>query len=357
MELPFCMTVNADLYFVIPGNIESLTGGYAYARRLLAALHARNFAVTHIPLPGSFPAPFPDDLAATDMIFSALPDGASVLIDGLAFGTLDVIAQRHAKRLRLIALCHHPLALETGLSSATAHALHTSEQAAFAAAEAVVVTSNTTGRILIKDFAVPAAKLVVAEPGTERQDFAKCLGDPPVLLTVATLTRRKAHDVLIAALANLKHIPWTARFAGGLEFDPEWVRQLRHQVDVSGLADRIRFIDAITDSGIEYRNADIFVLPSLYEGYGMVFAEALAFGLPIVGTYAGAVPEVVPPTAGILVAPSDIQGLTRALHRLLTEPALKAELQKGARMAAARLPRWDDTARVIAELVSRVQKQ
>jgi glycosyltransferase involved in cell wall biosynthesis len=267
---------------------------------------------------------------------------------------MDCVVQRHAKRLKLIALCHHPLALETGLTTEVAQALHRSEQSSLAAAEAVVVTSNTTGKILMQDFAVLAGKLVVAVPGTDEQDFAECSGNPPVLLTVATLTRRKAHDVLIAALAKLEHLSWIARFAGGTELDPEWSSQLRHQVEIAGLADRIQFIGAVTDPEIEYRNADLFVLPSLYEGYGMVFAEALAFGLPIVGTRAGAVPEVVPPTAGILVAPSNVEELADALHRLLAEPACRTALQQGARVAAAHLPRWSDTARVIVELVRRL---
>jgi hypothetical protein len=351
------MTVTPDLYFAIPGNIESLTGGYAYARCLLAALHVRNYAVEHVVLPASFPAPSTNDLAVTDAILAALPDGACVLVDGLAFGAMDGLAQRHAKRLTLIALCHHPLALETGLASAEAQALHDSEQAALAAATAVVVTSNTTGTLLVNDFAVSPAKLVVALPGTEPQTLAACSGNPPVLLTVATLTRRKAHDVLIAALATLAHLPWTARFAGGMEFDPEWARQLQQQVENCGLMNRIQFIGAVTDPRVEYRNADLFVLPSLYEGYGMVFAEALAFGLPIVGTHAGAVPEVVPSSAGILVAPADVQGLADALHQVLAEPARRTLLQQGARIAAAHLPRWDDTARVIIELARRVNKQ
>jgi glycosyltransferase involved in cell wall biosynthesis len=351
------MTVKTDLYFAIPGNINSLTGGYAYARRLLSALQERGFIVTHVPLPASFPYPDTNDVTSTDAIFSALPDDACVLIDGLAFGAIDGIAQHHAKRLRLIALCHHPLALETGLSRETAQAFHRSEQTSLAAAVAVVVTSSTTAKILVQDFAVLSEKLVVAVPGTDPQTFANCAGNPPVVLTVATLTRRKAHDVLIAALAKLKQLPWVARFAGGMEFDPEWIRQLRHQVESSGLADRIQFIGAVTDPGIEYHRADLFVLPSLYEGYGMVFAEALAFGLPIVGTHAGAVPEVVPPTAGILVAPSDVEELTDALHKLLAEPACRATLQQGARIAAAHLPRWDDTARVIVELVRRLNRQ
>ena len=345
------------LYFAIPGDIATLTGGYASARHLLAAMATSGFTVAQLELPGSFPVPEPQALATTDAIFSALPDGAAVLVDGLAFGAMENIALRHASRLKLLALCHHPLALETGLKLAKVKALQHSERVALGAAVAIVVTSNMTRKILMHDYEVPAAKIVVAVPGTKHQVFAECTGDPPVLLTVATITRRKAHDVLIAALARLAHLPWVARFVGGMEFDAEWVKHLQQQVADCGLEGRIRFVGAVADPRDEYGQADVFVLPSLYEGYGMVFAEALAFGLPIVGTRAGAVPEVVPATAGILVAPSDVEGLADALHKVLTQPDCKAGLQLGARNAATRLPRWHDTAQVISDLVKRVNSQ
>ncbi len=313
--------------------------------------------VVHLTLPGSFPTPHDSALAETDVILSALPDGSTVLVDGLAFGVMDELASRHATRLKLVALCHHPLALETGLTPAAAQILQQSEQAALAAAVAVVVTSNVTQKILIDDFNVVRAKISVAIPGTEPQKFAVCKGDPPVLLSVATLTQRKAHNVLIAALASLSHLPWVARFVGGLEFDPAWVARLQQQVVDNSLTDRIHFLGAIADPRDEYQHADIFVLPSLYEGYGMVFAEALAFGLPIIGARAGAVPEVVPPDAGILVAPGDVEALANALRQMLTQPVFRASMQEGAQRAAAQLPRWSDTARVVADLIKRVNTQ
>ena len=349
------MTIKADLYFAVPGDINRLTGGYAYARQLLAGLQTAGLAVCLLKLDASFPAPDQHALAAAETLFAALPEGAVVLVDGLAFGAMPDIALRHQTRLKFIALCHHPLALETGLTPAQSRLLQQSEQAALAAARAVVVTSKMTGQILIQQFAVPAAKITVALPGTEPQVFAECMGAVPVLLTVATLTQRKAHDVLIAALHNLAHLPWTARFVGGMEFDVAWVNKLQALVAKNGLAERIHFVGAIKDPREEYRYADIFVLPSLYEGYGMVFAEALAFGLPVIGTTAGAVPEVVPADAGLLVPPSDVAALTEALHELLTQPDLRARLQQGARTAAKRLPRWHDTARIVAELINKVK--
>src|SRR5690606_32190004 len=133
---------------------------------------------------------------------AALPDQSLVIIDGLALGVMDEIAQQHAQRLQIIALCHHPVMLEAGLSTEQMQQLFLSEQRALNAAKAVLVTSPMTSKILVEQFELAAEKITVALPGTDSQDFAPCAGEPPVLLTLATLTRRKAHDVLIDALAT-----------------------------------------------------------------------------------------------------------------------------------------------------------
>jgi glycosyltransferase involved in cell wall biosynthesis len=343
-----------DLWFAIPGDLATLTGGYAYDRRLLAGLRARGLVVEHLPLPGAYPAPTPDELNYAEAALAALPDQAVVLIDGLAYGVLAAVAVRQRERLRLIALCHHPLALETGLRAAEATRLAASEQAALQAARAVIVTSAHTATLLREQFNVNDKYILVAPPGTDPQAFAPCANTPPVLLTVATLTRRKAHDVLIAALAQIRELPWQARCVGGAHFDPAWSGQLHEQVRAAGLQERLRFTGEISDLCAEYRAADLFVLPSLFEGYGMVFSEALAAGLPIVAARAGAVSTVVPPEAGLLVPPGDSTALAAALAQVLTDSALHRRLQQGARTAAMTLPRWDDTARLVAALLNKI---
>jgi len=347
-----------DLYFAVPGDLNTLTGGYGYDRRVLAGLSALGLVAEHVPLSSAFPQPDAAALAAADARLAAVPDGAVVLVDGLAFGVMDTLAAKHGKRLRLIGLCHHPLALEAGLGSAEAERLQQSEQRALAAAVAVVVNSAATAAVLLRDYGVPQSKLTIALPGTDRQTFAACSGNPPVLLTVATLTRRKAHDVLLAALAQLAHLPWVARLVGGADFDPPWAEGLRQQATALGLQQRIEFVGSLADLRPEYAQADLFVLPTLYEGYGMVFAEALAFGLPIVATRVGAVPDVVPETAGMLVAPADIAALTAALKTLLaadTGPAQRKRLQHGAQAAALQLPTWAATAQAVADLINTVR--
>lgn len=347
---------NTAVYFVFPGNLATPTGGYHYDRRLIHELQQRGLVVETIALSEQFP--FPDAAALEDarQALAAVPDGAAVIIDGLAFGTLDRLAEAEAQRLRIIALCHHPLALESGLDQAQQQRFQASEQRALQAAQAVLVTSDHTRQILTDQFAMPPTKVTVAQPGTDPAPFAPCIGSPLRLLTVASLTRRKAHDVLIDALAPLADMPWQARFVGGTGFDPDWSEALQQQVNRRQLQDRIELVGAVDNLAAEFQNADLFVLPSRYEGYGMVFAEALAAGLPVIGARAGAVPDVVPESAGLLVPPDDTAALTEALLSLLTQDDLRRQLQAGARTAAANLPNWADTARRVARLAEAIHQ-
>jgi glycosyltransferase involved in cell wall biosynthesis len=344
------------VYFAYPGDLETQTGGYHYDRRLVDELRGLELEVETLSLPLSSINPDQQTLNRVQQIFASLPDQAVVIIDGLAFGVLDDMAMAEAQRLRLVALCHHPLALETGLNDAEKQKLLASERKALGYTRATIVTSHHTRQILIDQFDLPAKKIIAALPGTDPAPFAPCDGDPIRLLTVATLTRRKGHDVLINSLAALKSLNWQARFVGGSNFDPDWANSLQAQVMSLELSRRIHFAGSVANTQAEYQLADVFVLPSRFEGYGMVFAEALAAGLPVIAARAGAIPQVVPESAGLLVEPDDTQALTEALQQVLTNEPLRRNLQAGARAAAATLTSWTDTAKLVAHKIKEVRK-
>lgn len=346
---------NNSIFFVIPGNINSLSGGYAYNRRLIAELGQLSIDVEILQLSGRFPQPTKEDLTDIDKQFSALPNDSIVLVDGLAFGVMGDIAERHNHRLNIIALCHHPLALETGLSPEKQTFYHTTEKRALNAATAILVTSGATAITLQNSFHIDASKIYIAPPGTDTQHYAQCKGDPPILLTVASLTFRKGHDILIDALAKIPHIPWQAHFVGSMEFDPEWATYLQQKVINYGFTKRILFLGGIADTKHEYQQADLFVLPSHYEGYGMAFAEALAFGLPIVATQVDSISSLVPKAAGVLVPPNNSHELATTLNHLLSDPIKRKRLQAGAQHAASTLPSWRDCAQIVAELIKIVK--
>jgi glycosyltransferase involved in cell wall biosynthesis len=347
----------ADLCFAIPGDIETLTGGYAYDRRLIAGLRALGWNIRHLALGSSFPFPDADDLSAAASAFAALAAGSLVLVDGLAFGALPQIAAAEGERLRLIALVHHPLAEETGLGVADCAALVEHERRALAMTRGVIATSATTARRLVQAYGVAPARLAVARPGSDplpaipERSFAR--SQAVSLLSVGTLTHRKGHDLLIEALARLTDLPWTCRIVGSPERAPAIAEDLRQRIVAHELQSRILLAGEAAVLTPFYREADIFVLASRHEGYGMVFAEAMRQGVPIIATSAGAIPEAVPASAGILVPPEDVEALAAALRRLICDPAERQRYAAAARAAAGSLPSWADTARDVANALRR----
>lgn len=355
------------LCFLLPGDPATRTGGYGYDRAIVAGLRAAGWVLHQPPLPDGFPWPDAEALAAAEAALAALADGTLVLADGLAFGALPALAERHARRLRWVALVHHPLALEAGLSASQRDALFDSERRALACARRVIVTSAATARAL-SDYGVPADRIRVVPPGTApvaaapRQAVSAATatatatataatatataGHPAAaavaLLCVATLTPRKGHALLAEALAGLRDRPWTLHCAGSTTRDPATTAELRRRVASLGLAHRVVLHGELDDAALDrlYRRCDAAVLATSHEGYGMALAEAMAHGLPIVSTTAGAIPDLVPPGAGLLVPPGDVPALRQALGRLLDDAALRARLSAGALAAARTLPTW-----------------
>lgn len=347
--------------FVVPGDPATATGGYLYDRRIVDGLRALGREVAVQCLPDGFPWPDAAALRAADVLFAALPDGGTVVVDGLAFGALAEAATRHAGRLRLVALVHHPLALETGLSAPQAAQLADSERRALAHARRVITTSAATARLVAADYGVPMAHLDVVEPGTDAAPLARAgrlaaAGDSLELLCVATLTPRKGHHWLFEALAPLRDRRWRLVCVGSAERDAQTAAALRAQLAARQLADRVVLTGESSAAQLAdcYRRADVFVLASAFEGYGMAFAEALAHGLPVVGMRAGAVAETVPADAGLLVAPGDVAALSAALARVLDDAGERERLAQAARAHRARLPGWPASAAAFARVLDRV---
>ncbi|MGX5735169.1 glycosyltransferase family 4 protein [Bosea thiooxidans] len=339
------------IVFAIPGDIDLPTGGYGYDRRLLREWREAGIEARHLALPGGFPFPSEVDLARTEELLASTADDDILLIDGLAFGAFpEALATRFSGRL--IALVHHPLALETGLASAQAEALRISERAALRHPRCVVASSPSTAGILAADFGVAADRIVTAEPGVDPSPHAVGSGSvrPVYLLAVGSLIPRKGYDVLLDALARIADLDWRLTIAGSPDHAPATAAALRVRIDAEGLADRILLAGAVAPRELDelYGKADLFVMPSLFEGYGMVLTEALARGLPIVCTLSGAGADRIPDEAALKVAPGDAAALAKAIARLIDAPAERKARADAAWAAAGSLPRWQDTARIVA---------
>lgn len=344
-----------SLVLLVPGRLETLSGGYGYDRRILAGLSDLGWSVAVRALDDSFPRPSPAALDHAARELAAIPDGGTVLIDGLALGAMPVEIEREQARLWLIALVHHPLAAETGIDHDTAVDLESSERRALAAVRLVVVTSGATAAALAR-YGVARDRIAVVEPGTDRAAPARGSTEGPLhLLCVAALIPRKGHEILVRALGTIPERNWRLTCAGSVRRDPATVERLRKGVRAAGLEDRVLLVGELDETKLAacYDDADVFVLPTFYEGYGMAVAEALARALPVISTATGAIPDLVADGAGLLVRPGDSEALAAALSRVLGDAHLRAQLAEGAREARNRLPTWRDAAARMAEVLKR----
>lgn len=342
----------ADAIFAIPGDLRSPTGGYAYDRRLIEMLPAFGVAVSHVALPASYPNPSAADLAATRKALGQRRDGATLLIDGLALGafTKPVIDDLSG---RVLAVVHHPLFLETGLPHARKVELKASEEAALDRADHVIVTSRATAKILIEHLGVAHDKITVAEPGTDPAERATGTGAPLQILSVGAVTPRKGYDVLVQALAPLADIDLRLTIAGALDRNPQATAALRDHISRLGLQSRVTLAGKVVPATLDhyYEAADLFVSASLFEGYGMALAEAMARGLPIVTSTGGAAADTAGKAAALHVQAGDVAELSGALRRALTDKKLRKRLADASWEAGRTLPTWHETARRVAAVI------
>ncbi len=332
------------LAVLVPGPLDQLTGGYLFDRHVVDGLRDAGRRVDVVELAGRFPDA--DDVArdAARAALAALPDGAAVVIDGLALPGFAACLDRESKRLGIIIFVHHPLADETGLSETERKRVATLEAHLLLLARGVLCPSESTAR-LVAAYGVPRARLAVTPPGTPRPPRLPRRRPSRArleLLCVASVTARKGHLLLVEALTPLADRDWHCRCIGSLTRDPATASALRYEIGRRGLKGRFTFTGEWPPARLAsaYAAADGFVLPSYHEGYGMALAEALVHGVPVISTTAGAIPETVPASAGLLVPPGDGAALGAALARFLEEPKLRATLAAGARAAGARLPDW-----------------
>jgi glycosyltransferase involved in cell wall biosynthesis len=342
----------ADVVVAVPGALKTPTGGYAYARRLIEGLPHEGLAVHPLALPGRYPNPGPEDLAETARLVAETPRDAVLLIDGLAYGAMppDLIAGFDRP---VVALVHHPLGLEHGLSVERQADLLASEARALALAWRVIVTSPLTERLLVADFGVPPERIIVVEPGTEPVSRSAGTGSPVRILAVGAVSPRKGYDILVTALAGLKSLDWQGTIAGATDRQPEVAEALRAQIERLGLRNRVLLAGAVDGQELEtlYAQADIVVSSSRFEGYGMVLAEALAHGLAIVASTGGAADETLPDQAALKVPPEDPTALAQALRQVIADETLRAQLAEAAWRAGQSLPRWSETVARVARVL------
>jgi glycosyltransferase involved in cell wall biosynthesis len=330
---------------VVPGRLDSRTGGYIYDRHIVDGLRAKGWSADVVSLDESFPRPTPAAAVHADEVLAALPPSTVTLIDSLALGAMPGIVERHASRLRIVALVHLPLAADVGMAAADVARVASAEGRALAAAAIVIVTGHATLGLLAR-YALPRDRIFVVEPGTDPAPLARGSGGSPLhLLSVATLNPGKGHIHLLTALAAVPSRHWQLTCAGSLTRSSATAARVEEVIRELELGDRVSLVGDLDRSALEeqYDRSDVFVLATLRETYGMAVAEALAHGLPVVSTRTGAIPELVGSDAGLVVTTGDVAGLTDALSRVIVDGDLRARLAAGARRVRPLLPTWDAT--------------
>jgi glycosyltransferase involved in cell wall biosynthesis len=335
--------MSRHVVFVVPGSLDSRTGGYIYDRHIVEGLRAMKWSVFVQTLDASFPYPTRSAVAQAAESFAALPPGTVTVVDSLALGAIPEVIERHAARLRIVALVHLPLASDVGIDLDAAARFATGERRALSVVSLVVVTGRATVALLA-GYEVPPSRVVVIEPGTRPAPLARGSGESRfAMLCVATLNQGKGHEDLMRALAALSSRHWQLTCAGSLTRHPPTVARVRAIIRECRLDDHVLLAGELGDDALEacYERSDLFVLATLRETYGMAVAEALARGLPVVSTLTGAIPDLVGTDAGLLVPPGDVPALTDALSRFVNDQDLRSRLAGGARRVRQTLPNWE----------------
>ncbi|MFF4752040.1 glycosyltransferase family 4 protein [Streptomyces sp. NPDC002514] len=355
------------VHFVLPGGVDdpaAPSGGNAYDRRLCRDLPGFGRQVVRHAVAGRWPRPGPAARAELTRRLGELPDGSVVLLDGLVACGVPETVVPEATRLRLAVLVHLPLGDETGLAPSVAAGLDAGERAVLRAVPAVIATSEWAVRRLVAHHGLAPERVHVAVPGADLAPLATGTDGVSHLLCVAAVTPRKGQHRLVEALAAARDLPWTCVCVGGLGQDPAYVARLRTLIERYGLADRLRLAGPRTGAGLDarYAAADLLVLTSYAETYGMAVTEALARGVPVLATDVGGLPEAVGrapdgEVPGILVPSADPAAFAAALRHWFGEPAVRRRLKAAARGRRAALDGWATTAHRVAGVLQRLSDE
>jgi glycosyltransferase involved in cell wall biosynthesis len=331
-----------EVHFIVPEGIDDParpSGGNTYDRRVCRGLVELGWTVHEHPVRGA---------AGLARTVRGIPDGALVLLDGLIASPAPDVLVPEGRRLRQVVLMHMALG-------------HADEREVLMEATAVITTSEWSRRRLGELYGLPADRVHVAEPGVDAAGLAPGTAAGDALLCVGSVTPDKGHDVLLSALKTATDLSWRCACVGSLDRAPAFADRVRRRAWEGRLLDRVGILGPRTGPELDraYAAADLIVLPSRAETYGMVVTEALARGLPVLATEVGGVTEALGygddgTRPGLLVPPGDPAAFGAALRAWLGDAELRGRLRKAARERRTALRPWAATVSDIAGVLGRV---
>jgi glycosyltransferase involved in cell wall biosynthesis len=341
------------VHIVVPAGIDDParpSGGNRYDRRLIETLPAAGLPVREYVVADA------EEMARA---VAEVPDGAVLFVDGLLAADAAELLVPASRRARLVVLVHMIFG-----DQPAAEAVRERESAVLAAAAAVIIASRWGRDRLLSGYNLAPDRVHVATPGVDPAPIATGTPGGGALLCVAALAEHKGQDVLLATLASVPQLPWRCVLAGSPDREPAFVERLRRTAEVAGIADRVRFAGALSGAALDqaYAAADLLVLPSYGEMYGMVVAEALARGVPVLASDVGGVREPLGSAAdgdvpGVLVPPGDPGALADAIADWLGSRQHRDALRRAAAGRRETLPTWESTAEAVAGVLREVAER
>jgi glycosyltransferase involved in cell wall biosynthesis len=322
---------------------EDQSGGYLYDRKIVGHLRDRGHQV--------FVYTFPFETARV------IKDDVEVLIeDELCHADLLEFNLRlkRISSIPLVALVHHLKYLEPVSDQKEERE---KERKFLGTCDALIANSNSTSREVVElGIGLPT---MVAYPGCDRvapaPDFRRQLPETLVnLLFVGILIPRKGVHILLDALEELQSYPWELGIVGDETLDASYVESLKEKA--LKLGNRVAFLGRVSPRELSqiYLDSDLFVLPSYFEGYGIVVAEAVLHLLPIIASRVGGIPEIVRDgKEGILVPPGDKSALKQALQDFLEHPEHLGPFIEACAVRRRSLPTWQEAGKLIEDFLLR----
>lgn len=341
-----------QVYFLVPDGIDDpdrVSGGNVYDRHVRDGLRGDGWDLRVLEVP--------DARGSLTATLSRLSPGSVVVIDGLIAVREPEAMTEYSPRLRMVVLAHMVASI-LWQPGAEPTAPIDRERVALRSAQRVIATSTWTRTELISRCLLPPGRVVVAQPGTDPVAATVASRSGGRLLCVGVVAPHKGQDLLVNALARLADVDgWVCTLAGSVDAAPHFVAELRHDVERSGLTDRVLLSGVLDETSLDvaYGGADLVVAPSRSESYGMVIAEALARGIPVVAADVGGVSEALRGSAaGILVPPEDSWALEVVLRQWWARAARRAELRSAALRARETARSWSATTAIIAATLHEV---
>lgn len=347
------MSPEPTALFLIPGDIRRQTGGSLYNRKLAICLIERGFQVKVVQVPDLpyFTGLLASVILAPFFLFRLATKKYDIVIeDGWAQHTalLFNIAFRVFGKVPLVVIVHQ---IRSGAMKLPGSSIaRMVERITLGSAQLIVTVSNFLSAE-VERLIGKREQTAVAPPGStplldKTWDRDKALDMPLRLLFVGNCTRLKGLDHLIAALSLIQDLPVCLDLVGDVSFEPRYHKKLMRQARALGVSERVAFHGAVQheELGSFYSRADIFTFPSLYEGFGIVLAEAMHAGLPIVATRVGPADEILREGENALIVPAgDSTALAAAIRLLATDSSIREAFGRRSRELAGSLPTWEKT--------------